>query len=587
MFLLIAVLVSLRTANAAAPYPPSTVITGMTIDWSTKDRRASGSDNWPITWADDGHQYTAWGDGEGFNSGNTRVSLGVARVEGDWDDYVGYDVWGGEASDYPAQFEGKSYGILCVDGVLYMWVGPGSGTESYAEARLCRSTNHGATWTQASWAFPGSDGVIMPTILNFGKNYAGARDGYVYHYFVEKKTSAWEVHRPGEITLARVPKDQMMTRSAYQFVAGFDASQNPIWSADIDDRIPIFEDPAGAGIEVSVGYNSGLERYLLITEHTATHQGRMGIFDAPEPWGPWTTVSYTESFAGGDTFFYNFSNKWQSADGKDVTLIYTGVGSEDAWHSVRARFTTSSAGGGDGTGLLGSYYDDEAFTAHVADRVDATVDFVWGTSAPFPPMGTNSFSVRWTGQVRADFTEPYTFITTTNDGVRLWIDGQLVIDEWGEQATTEHSGTVDLVAGELVDVRMEYHDVVSGAVARLEWQSARRTREVIPADNLYPPSSAVGVGDPGAPPAMALRLAVPSPLLRTSVVRFASPEAGWARLALYDAGGRRRGVLFEGLLGAGVERSVDLDPEAMASGVYFVTFESKAARRTERIVVMP
>jgi len=369
-FLLLAA-AALAGRAVGAPYPPSPVITGITYDFSTAVRLAPGSDNWPVTWADDDHQYAAWGDGDGFDPAGTRVSLGVARIEGDWDDYRGYDVWGGETAENPAQFEGKSYGIICVSGVLYMWVSPGSGDESYEEARLCRSTNHGASWTQATWAFPGSEGLVMPTILNFGKDYDGARDGYVYHYFIEKKSSAWDVHLPGEVTLARVPRDEIMTRAAYEFYAGT-VSGSPSWSADVSARVPVFVDPDGAGIELSVSYNAPLGRYLLITEHTASHEGRMGIFDAPEPWGPWTTVSYTSSFPGGETFFYNFSNKWLSADGRDFTLIYTGTRTEDAWHTVRGRFTVATESDANPPSVPGGLA--------VTGATTTTLDLAWSAS---------------------------------------------------------------------------------------------------------------------------------------------------------------------------------------------------------------
>jgi fibronectin type 3 domain-containing protein len=322
------------------------VIAGVEYDWSTKIRLASGSDNWPITWADDDHQYTSWGDGNGFNSGNTRVSLGVARIEGPWDDYTGHDVWGGSESENPAQFDGKSYGILSVDGVLYMWVSPGSDATNYTEARIARSTDHAATWTQASWRFTDDDGLVLPTFLNFGKDYAGARDDYVYSYLIELKSSgSLRVQEPGEIHLARVPKAEIMTRSEWEFFAGPDGSGGPTWSSDLNDRQPVFEDPAGVGWNVSVSYNAGLGRYLLLTEHDASFGGNLGLFDAPEPWGPWTTVSYVSDWEdAGETFFWNFANKWLSPDGRSFTLVYTGVGTEDAWHTVRGGFTVNTGG---------------------------------------------------------------------------------------------------------------------------------------------------------------------------------------------------------------------------------------------------
>ncbi|MGH7549851.1 MAG: hypothetical protein ACREK3_03755, partial [Gemmatimonadota bacterium] len=104
-----------------APYSSSPVVASITFDFSTHDRRAPGSDNWPVTWADDDHQYTTWGDGGGFGGteGDGRVSLGVARVTGGRGDYTGKNLWGGADPVIEAGFGGKSYGIVSIDGVLY------------------------------------------------------------------------------------------------------------------------------------------------------------------------------------------------------------------------------------------------------------------------------------------------------------------------------------------------------------------------------------------------------------------------------------------------------------------------------------
>jgi len=90
--------------SGEAPYPPSSVITDMSLDWSTHRRQAIGSDNWQLTWAQDDHQYGAWGDGGGFGGTNSngRVGLGFGRIEGDWDNYRGFNVWGGKNPENPA-----------------------------------------------------------------------------------------------------------------------------------------------------------------------------------------------------------------------------------------------------------------------------------------------------------------------------------------------------------------------------------------------------------------------------------------------------------------------------------------------------
>ena len=109
-------------------------------------------------------------------------------MEGSATSYNGTNVWGGKSPENPAQFKGKSYGIISVGGVLYMWVALVYEEGNWLHnTRLAWSTDHGATWQKASWAFTFSDGLTVPTFLNFGKDYAGARDTYVYSYYINPK----------------------------------------------------------------------------------------------------------------------------------------------------------------------------------------------------------------------------------------------------------------------------------------------------------------------------------------------------------------------------------------------------------------
>ncbi|HUW83262.1 MAG TPA: Calx-beta domain-containing protein, partial [Phycisphaerae bacterium] len=141
---------------------------------------------------------------------------------------------------------------------------------------------------------------------------------------------------------------------------------------------------------------------------------------------------------------------------------------------------------GNGTGLTGEYYDNIDFTALTLTRVDATVNFNWGSGSPDPSMGADTFSIRWTGQVQPLYSETYTFYTNTDDGVRLWVDGQLIVDHWVDQGPTEWSGTIALSAGVKYDIEMEYYENGGGAVAELRWSSASQAKEIIPQGQLYP-----------------------------------------------------------------------------------------------------
>jgi len=162
--------------------------------------------------------------------------------------------------------------------------------------------------------------------------------------------------------------------------------------------------------------------------------------------------------------------------------------------------------GGGGTGLTGDYYDNMDFTGFALSRVDPTVNFQWGTGSPDASMGVDTFSVSWTGQVEPQYSETYTFYTNTDDGVRLWVDDQLIIDQWVDQAPTEVSGNIALSAGVKYDIEMEYYENGGGAVAELRWSSVSQPKQIIPQSQLYPtvggglpsPWQLTDVGDVGA-----------------------------------------------------------------------------------------
>ena len=140
-----------------------------------------------------------------------------------------------------------------------------------------------------------------------------------------------------------------------------------------------------------------------------------------------------------------------------------------------------------GNGLKAEYYDNINFTNLKQTRIDPTVNFNWGTGSPAPSVGADTFSVRWTGQVEAEYSENYQFYTTSDDGIRLWVNDQLVIDKFINQPATEYSGSIALVAGQKYNIKLEYYDNLSVAVSKLSWSSSSQTKEIIPQSQLYSP----------------------------------------------------------------------------------------------------
>jgi hypothetical protein len=149
----------------------------------------------------------------------------------------------------------------------------------------------------------------------------------------------------------------------------------------------------------------------------------------------------------------------------------------------------------DGTGLTGQYYTNSSrIYTNVANfnptnlflvTNDAVIDFRWGPGMT-PNLSNAYCTVRWTGQVRPQFTEAYVFETRTDDGVKLWVDDQLLIDSWQYQGTTIWTNAINLTADVRYDIRMEYYNYGFNARAQLFWHSDSQPRQIIPAARLYP-----------------------------------------------------------------------------------------------------
>jgi hypothetical protein len=146
-----------------------------------------------------------------------------------------------------------------------------------------------------------------------------------------------------------------------------------------------------------------------------------------------------------------------------------------------------AAPAGGGTGLAAEYFANPTLSGTPAlTRTDAAIDFDWGAGAPDPALPSDGFSVRWSGRVVPAFTEIHTFHATSDDGVRLWVDGRLLIDAWLDQAATEWSQSIALTAGQAVDLVMEYYENGGDAVARLAWSGPSTPKSAIPTGSLQP-----------------------------------------------------------------------------------------------------
>lgn len=312
----------MKVLRDTAPYPKSEKITE--IHWapvSSIVRLAEGSDNFPITWAQDNYLYTAYGDGYGFEPHlPQKLGLGFAKIRGMPGDVAGENIRS-DAENLGSGVHGqKASGLLAIEDSIYMWV---RNADRGMQSRLARSNDGQKTWTWCNWQFSEFGHIAF---VNYGKNYHGARNEYVY-MVTHDNPSAYEM--ADHFVLMRVSKDKLMDRDPYEFYHGLDDSGSPLWTNDVNQRAPVFANPKKCG-RSSISYNAGIGRYLWWQQTSRTDStdtrfhGGLGIFEAPEPWGPWRTVYSTAQWDVGPGELGCFPTKWMSEDGKTIHLVFSG-----------------------------------------------------------------------------------------------------------------------------------------------------------------------------------------------------------------------------------------------------------------------
>jgi hypothetical protein len=334
-----------------------------------------------MTWSDDDNQYAMYGDGGGFDGNNiytdpNRASFGVARVEGDYDNYAAINRYGGVNRECASTIIGKSHGApISIGGVLYAWVTTAADSYGFGSFVLYRSIDKACTWDKLDVVFtmdtrnPASnsdDEVAYGGFVQFGKDNRSAIDGYVYTVATKPTTynDVLVLHKPGEIMLLRVPAAAIDSRAAYEFFAGTDSKGQALWSKDANDKQPIYTDATGVGTFPQVIYVPDIKRFVYTNQYgdgtldangkPAGDKALLTMAQAKNVWGPYT-VFYRDKFTSAvpaghtpavdDTIFqWNFSPKWfrnKRDDGIDFTMTFSGTGQVDSWNTIDGSFELS------------------------------------------------------------------------------------------------------------------------------------------------------------------------------------------------------------------------------------------------------
>jgi hypothetical protein len=329
------------------PFPKSSLIQGAIFD---KFRLHKGDgDMWPLTWAADGNLYGGAGDNSGSPmnfwriSGEPIWSLIVQLVDNLPMDPAIYC----QKPNVDRKMGIKPASLLSLNGVLYFAVenhnygdNPQFNRQHNINAWIITSTDFGKTWNRKVTPedfFTGR--LASPHFLQFGQDYSGARDEYVYAYFpaADDGNSYWE--NGDYILLGRVPKEKILVREAWEFYTGTYKSGAPIWQKNDKLAEPVFRYPLMTGGN-HVSYNKGIQRYLMgnyafidgngnarpYHQHwpESVSPSQLTLYEAPEPWGPWSLFYQDDNWGTYGDYQPSFPTKWMSEDGNTLWMVSAG-----------------------------------------------------------------------------------------------------------------------------------------------------------------------------------------------------------------------------------------------------------------------
>ncbi len=205
---------------------------------------------------------------------------------------------------------------------------------------------------------------------------------------------------------------------------------------------------------------------------------------------PGVSIYYTLNGATPTTGSTLYTGAFNLTNSALVQAIAAASGAVNSSVASASFINTSALGSG--VGLRGEYFTNHTsaspFTGTpVLVQTNATINFNWGTNAPNAVVGSNNFTVRWTGCVQPQYNETYNFITTADDGVRLYLNGQLLINDWVDKTNaTSQTNSITLVAQQFYNLELDYYEKTNNASVALSWSSPSTPLAIVPQTQLYP-----------------------------------------------------------------------------------------------------
>jgi hypothetical protein len=306
-------------------------------------------DTWTPTWADNDEVYSLACDTRGSTAHPFSANLALYRITGTppkIEVEVVNELRQFGHSDELRPEDGacwKGTGLICVDGVLYLALArnrymrdPGAlDIQQVWDASIIKSLDYGKTWSPAPQLgqamFPGHT-FSNPAFIQTGKDGRGGRAGDDQYVYAISNDGAW--NNGNSMVLGRVRRDRIgrLAAADWEFVHGLDKGGAPIWRRRHDSALYVFRAPGQTGV-AGVHYLAGLDRYLLPQWHYPSlnrlprtvdwSRSQFELFEAPNPWGPWT-LFHRQDFNGEGFYNPTIPSKFVSADGKRFWFFCAG-----------------------------------------------------------------------------------------------------------------------------------------------------------------------------------------------------------------------------------------------------------------------
>ncbi len=269
-------------------------------------------------------------------------------------------------------------------------------------------------------------------------------------------------------------------------------------------------------------------------------------------------------FRGDTTYFFD---QWENGSNDPVRsfeagAFTTGIASYQGYVPVI----------GNGNGLTGKYYR-RVWEEELLERIDSTVFFDWGIASPVPGiLPEDNFTVRWTGSIEPIVSGLYTFHAQVDNGIRLWINDNLIIDQWEGGTTAEETGSLELTLGSRYPIVIEYLEQWWTAYMELSWSSPYFPKQPVPKSQLYPDLVLPVNGGPLIDSTLSFSL-FPNPVgMMDPILKITNPESESIVLEVWDLQGAlvfsRQEELQRGI------SLLEVPARQLAPGLYIISLKS-------------